>query len=277
MRMGGIVNTNRKKTHSMPTSDSGKAIASRNATTHGLFARDVVLPALGEDPEGYRRLEAQWMAQLRPGNLLERHYVEKIAAASWRLRRFHRWQAQIMEDPSLTESERLDRLDKTLRHETALQRQIDAAVKMLNKDAAQLYAQRTKELIMDETQTTPREYAGNDEEAVNVDLKVQDRLRRLRTDTEAAGLALADAPLDAAAAADTPEFDKIPKPCDNEPGVPSEVPQNRDGGADAAQKCQNELTALIRNPFRWSEYLDPNHRHHPAPRSFTVTRWGQLK
>ncbi len=270
----------------MPTSDSGRAIASRNATTHGLFARDVVLPALGEDPEGYKQLEAQWMAQLRPGNLLERHYVEKIAAASWRLRRFHRWQAQIFENTSLTEPERLDRLDKTLRHETALQRQIDAAVKMLNKDAAQLYAQRTKDLIMDETQTTPREFAGNEEEAVNVELKVQDRLRQIRSDTEAAGLALAEAPLDAADD-ETPEFDKFQKPCDNDPGVPTEVPQNwgggaevpanGDGGADAAENCQNELTALIKNPFRWSEYLDPNHRHHPAPRSFTVTRWGQLK
>lgn len=86
------------------------------------------------------------------------------------------------------------KLDKTLRHEIALQRQIDAAVKMLNKDAAQLYAQRTKDLIMDETQTTPRECLSNEEEAVNVELKVQDRLRRIRMDTEAAGLALAEAP-----------------------------------------------------------------------------------
>jgi len=61
----------------MPTTDAGKAIACRNATTHGLFARDVVLPSLGEDPEGYRRLEAEWMAQLPPRTLLERHYVEK--------------------------------------------------------------------------------------------------------------------------------------------------------------------------------------------------------
>ncbi len=224
----------------MPHSDSGKAIASRNATTHGLFARDVVLPALGEDSEGYRQLEAQWMAQLRPGNLLERHYVEKIAAASWRLRRFHRWQAQIFENSSLTESERLDRLGKTLRHEAALPalanpegRQIDAAVKMLNK------------------------------EAVNVELKVQDRLRRLRMDT---------------AETDAPEVDKSPKPCENEPGellaaVPQDwgggaVPPNGGGGAGDAQNCQNELSALIRSPFRWSEYLDPNHRHHPAPRFF---------
>ena len=36
--------------------------------------------------------------------------ASKIAAASWRLRRLHRWQAQLFEDDALTESERIDRL-----------------------------------------------------------------------------------------------------------------------------------------------------------------------
>jgi len=58
-----------------PSTDPGKAIASRNATTHGVFARDVVLPALGEDPEGYQQLQAAWTTQLVPRNLLEQHYV----------------------------------------------------------------------------------------------------------------------------------------------------------------------------------------------------------
>ena len=66
----------------MPTTGSGKAIASRNATTHGLFSRDVVLPALGEDPTGYALLGAEGMKRLPPRTLLERHSVEKIAAAS---------------------------------------------------------------------------------------------------------------------------------------------------------------------------------------------------
>ncbi len=152
---GGI--TEIKGNTKMPTTDVGKAIACRNATTHGLFARDVVLPSLGEDPEGYRRLEAEWMAQLPPRTLLERHYVEKIAAASWRLRRLHRWQAQLFEDDSLTEGERLDRLDKALRHETALHRQIDTAVKMLAKDAPQLFARRVREQVLEDTQISERE------------------------------------------------------------------------------------------------------------------------
>ena len=118
----------------MPTTEPGKAIAARNATTHGLFARDVVLPHLGEDPAGYQSLADELAKQLAPQNLLEHHYVEKIAAASWRLRKLQRWQAQLYEDDTLTEDELLNRLDKTLRHETALHRQIDTAVKLLAKD-----------------------------------------------------------------------------------------------------------------------------------------------
>src|SRR5579875_424537 len=115
-----------------PNTAEGKAIASRNATTHGLFARDIVLPDLGEDPAAYEALLQRLIQQLPPRNLLERHYLEQIAAASWRLRRLHRWQAQIYEDAALTEDQRLDKLDKVLRHETALTRQIDRAVRTLN-------------------------------------------------------------------------------------------------------------------------------------------------
>ena len=74
----------------MPTFEAGKAIASRNATTHGVLARDIVLPSLGEDPGAYQQVQDEWTAQLAPRNLLEQHCVEKIAAASWRLRRLHR-------------------------------------------------------------------------------------------------------------------------------------------------------------------------------------------
>ena len=127
-----------------PKTPQGRAVAARNATTHGLFARDVVLPALGEDPAAFETLSATLDLQLAPGNLLERHYVEAIAAASWRLRRLHRWQAQLFEDETLTEDERLDKLDQVLRHETALHRQIDKAVKMLARDVPQLFEGRAR-------------------------------------------------------------------------------------------------------------------------------------
>ena len=230
----------------MPTTNQGKAISSRNATTHGLFARDIVLPSLGEDPEGYRRLEAEWMSQLAPRNLLERHYVEKIAAASWRLRRLHRWQAQLFEDETLTEGERLDRLDKALRHETALHRQIDTSVKMLNRDVPQLYAGRTRDQVMEEAQVSDREYRDSARDATEVDLETRGRLRRIRKATEQASDALAQAPLDT-------EDGTADENCEIEQDAGDASPSKGRGPSerdlslrtalspDAARFCENEL------------------------------------
>lgn len=133
---------------------SGRAISARNATTHGLFARDIVLPALGEDPAAFDSLLKHFCEQLPPQNLLERHYIEQIAAASWRLRRLHRWQAQVYEDEALSEDQRLDKLDKVLRHEIALSRQIDRAIRTLNRDLKSLFAQRAYQDSLCEHATT---------------------------------------------------------------------------------------------------------------------------
>ena len=216
-----------------PTTPQGKAIASRNATTHGLFARDIVLPSLGEDPDGYRKIEAEWMTQLAPRNLLERHYVEKIAAASWRLRRLHRWQAQLFEDETLTEDERLDRLDKALRHETALHRQIDTAVKMLNKDVPQLYARRVRDQVLEETQLSERECRDSVRDESEVELETRGRLRRIRYATAKAVSTLAHAPLD------TEQL---------EPGEREEI--------EATENCENELLppcppGYVRTENKW--------------------------
>ncbi len=131
-----------------PKTTEGKRVAARNATTHGLFARDVVLTHLGEDPAGYEALLKELAEQLQPKNLLEQHYTEKIAAASWRLRRLQRWQAQLFEDPDITEDQALEKLDRVMRHESALHRQIDTSVKMLAREIPKLFQDRVRaELI----------------------------------------------------------------------------------------------------------------------------------
>ena len=140
-----------------PKTPQGKAVSARNPTTHGLFTRDVVLPSLGEDPKGYTDLQMELCLQLEPNGLIERHYVEKIAAASWRLRRLHRWQAQVWEDEALTEDERLDKLDRVMRHETALQRQIDTSIKMLSRDVPLLLEGRARKLALEDLFTTERD------------------------------------------------------------------------------------------------------------------------
>ena len=175
-------------------------------------------PPSAKTPKATGSLEAEWMAQLPPRTLLERHYVEKIAAASWRLRRLHRWQAQLFEDDTLTEGERLDRLDKVLRHETALHRQIDTAVKMLNKDAPQLYRPRVRDQVLEDTQISERECREDADDERAVAMEIRNRLYRIRKATKQAGAALAQAPLDTTpnAEADESPGERAGEPCENE-------------------------------------------------------------
>ncbi len=229
-----------------PNTPQGKAIASRNATTHGLFARDIVLPSLGEDPDGYRKMEAEWMTQLAPRNLLERHYVEKIAAASWRLRRLHRWQAQLFEDTAITEDERLDRLDKVLRHETALHRQIDTAVKMLNKDVPQLYASRARDQVLGRKPVVRARMPGKPARRVGSGVGNAGPSATHPLCDSAGGGNLSRAPLD------------------------TEQPEETDktSEADNAENCENELPAVcppgyVRTEDKW--IVRPADDFLPAP------------
>ncbi len=263
----------------MPTSDPGKAIASRNATTHGLFARDVVLPSLGEDPDGYGRLLAEWTIQLAPRNLLELHYTEKIAAASWRLRRLHRWQAQLFEDDTLTEAERIDRLDKVLRHETALHRQIDTAVKMLGKDAPQLYTRRLRDQVLEDLHISDRECRDEPETDALVEMKMFDHLIRLREDTARSARDLRQAPLDTTPP-DTASNEEAER-CQNElpvalnnggtkqtvsslaPLVLGAVGRREMYSEPEFEKCENEPARGLSHPSRVREHFEPNYPYRP--------------
>ena len=212
-----------------PRTAEGKAVSARNATTHGLFSRDVVLPSLGEDPEGYRQMEAEWMAQLAPRNLLERLYVEKIAAASWRLRRLNRWQAQLFEDDTLTEDERLNKLDKVLRHETNLHRQIDTSVKMLNKDVPQLYKGRARDRALMDTMQTELDCKENRENELEVEFEARERLKAMEEAAVTPALDLSR--LDAA------------QDCQNEPASPSSCSDSpRIGGRGVITSDSPSLT-----------------------------------
>lgn len=160
-----------------PKTTQGKAIAARNATSHGLFSRDIVLPQLGEDPDAYNTLYFQLCEQLNPHNFLERHYVEEIAAASWRLRRLHRWQAQLYEDETLTEDERLNKLDRVLRHETALHRQIDKSVRLLGRDVPQLFEGRARNQALAALDQTERSCRFDDRAEAEVSQQTRDNLQ----------------------------------------------------------------------------------------------------
>jgi hypothetical protein len=72
-----------------PKTEQGKAVASRNAVTHGLATSDIVInsPHLKEDAQQYEHLLKSLFEELRPEGVLQQHLVVKIANSLWRYRR----------------------------------------------------------------------------------------------------------------------------------------------------------------------------------------------
>ena len=68
-----------------PRSAQGKATSSRNATSHGIFCQDLVLP--GESHEVFHALREAFILQQRPQNVVELLIVDRLVAATWKLRR----------------------------------------------------------------------------------------------------------------------------------------------------------------------------------------------
>lgn len=68
-----------------PVTAAGKAVASRNAITHGLWARDAVIA--GEDPAAFDAFAAAMLAELKPVGTAQRLLAERIVHLWWKLRR----------------------------------------------------------------------------------------------------------------------------------------------------------------------------------------------
>jgi hypothetical protein len=68
-----------------PTTDHGKAMASRNATRHGLLSARLFLD--DEEPAEFDLLMADLTASLHPVGAMEAALVERIAVSLWRQRR----------------------------------------------------------------------------------------------------------------------------------------------------------------------------------------------
>ncbi len=68
-----------------PQSSEGKARSRHNALTHGLTARQVLLPH--EDSVAYDELCQAMVSSLAPEDALEHQLVEQAASLVWRLRR----------------------------------------------------------------------------------------------------------------------------------------------------------------------------------------------
>jgi len=68
-----------------PKSVGGKAVASRNATRHGILSSSLFLP--DEDPATFQQLFEELAKTFNPVDTLEMVLVEKIAVAIWKQRR----------------------------------------------------------------------------------------------------------------------------------------------------------------------------------------------
>ena len=81
-----------------PTSEEGKAIASKNSLKHGLLAKEVVITDGdgAESQEEFDDLLASLTCQYNPQSTIEAMLVEKVAVAHWRLRRAQRYEVGLI-------------------------------------------------------------------------------------------------------------------------------------------------------------------------------------
>ncbi len=77
-----------------PTTPEGKARSAQNALKHGLRAQKyVVLP--DEDAAAFDALETALMEELAPEGALQTVLARRVVAASWRLERAERLEAEL--------------------------------------------------------------------------------------------------------------------------------------------------------------------------------------
>src|SRR4051812_49044024 len=99
-----------------PRTTTGKRRSSRNATSHGIYCRDLVLA--GESHEEFRAYRDAYLLRLNPQDVLELLIVDRIVAAAWKLRRLqtaepyiHAAEAQVMRD---SEQRQRDQIEEDL-------------------------------------------------------------------------------------------------------------------------------------------------------------------
>jgi len=76
----------------------GKAIVRCNALKHGLLAKEAVITVGegAENPEEFKILLYDLLAELKPEDHMEITLVKKIAVSYWRLRRAYRYEVRLI-------------------------------------------------------------------------------------------------------------------------------------------------------------------------------------
>jgi len=78
-----------------PQTAEGKAVVSKNAVKHGLFAAEAVIT--GENPAVYEAFHDQFLAEWKPVGMTEIMLAERIVSLAWRLQRVERMQNQAID------------------------------------------------------------------------------------------------------------------------------------------------------------------------------------
>jgi len=69
-----------------PKTAAGKRQSSQNSLTHGMYSSKIVLP--NESQDDFDQLRNDYLAEFTPQGPAERHEVETMVVAEWRIRRF---------------------------------------------------------------------------------------------------------------------------------------------------------------------------------------------
>ena len=106
-----------------PRTEAGKAVSSRNAMTHGLTAKTVLLP--GEDPAEYDLLAKGMLTDLNPLDTHEGALAQELVDLQWRLRRIPALEARFLSaEPPDTKG-----LNNISLHAARMKRQYSATLK----------------------------------------------------------------------------------------------------------------------------------------------------
>ena len=97
---------NGAKSHG-PKTEAGRKISSRNAVTHGLYSKGVVIAK--ESTEQYQEMLDAYIQQFQPIGPVELDLVEEMVAAKWRQRRLWSIETDLIEDQILIQTEKLDK------------------------------------------------------------------------------------------------------------------------------------------------------------------------
>ena len=99
-----------------PLTPEGKSVTSRNAITHGLNARDILLRH--ESPQQFEQLLNSNLARFAPQDDTEMRIVEEYSVAEWRLRRAWTLIAALIDNRMDSMAADLDQTYEQLDHAT---------------------------------------------------------------------------------------------------------------------------------------------------------------